>query len=83
MAPDDLGVQLERMMTKLTDTQLVLMASAARREDRCIDGAKLKGAIAKTFAKKLIVGGLAKEVKAKGVMPVWRRAKARASGRFA
>jgi len=54
----------QTMSIKLTDTQLVMLSAAARREDRCIAApASLKGAAAQKIATKLVTAGLAKEVK--------------------
>ena len=62
------------MSIKLTDTQLVMLSAAAQRDDRCLVSApKLKGAAAQKTAGKLIAAGLAKEIKAKAGMSVWRR----------
>ena len=62
------------MTNKLTDTQLVLMRAAARREDCCLSPPeKLKGAAVAKLAAKLIEAGLAREIKAKAGMPIWRR----------
>ena len=62
------------MSIKLTDTQLVMLSAAARREDRCLVAPKsLKGGAAQKVAKKLISAGLAKETKAKRNDPIWRR----------
>jgi Protein of unknown function (DUF3489) len=62
------------MSVKLTENQSALLASASRREDRCfVLPPNLKGGAAQKVAAKLIAGGLAKEIKAKGELPVWRR----------
>src|SRR5208283_1499941 len=62
------------MSIKLTDTQLVLLSAAARREDRCLVASPtLKGGAAQKVASKLISAGFAKEVKAKSGDPIWRR----------
>ncbi len=62
------------MSIKLTDTQLVILSSAAQRKDRCLVAPPtLKGGAAQRVANKLISSGLVKEVKAKTDVPVWRR----------
>jgi hypothetical protein len=62
------------MSVKLTDTQIVTLSAAAQRDDRCLVAPRnLKGGAAQKVAAKLIVGGLAKEIKAKPGAPVWRR----------
>jgi len=76
--PEWPGVNANRrvnpMSIKLTDTQLVVMSAAAQREDRCMDAPKtLKGGAAQKVATKLLTAGLAREIKAKAGMPVWRR----------
>jgi hypothetical protein len=61
-------------MTKLTDTQLLILSKAAQREDHAIElPPNLKGGAANKVVTKLINGGLAEEVAAKVEMPVWRR----------
>jgi len=61
------------MSVKLTDNQTALLKNASRREDRCfVLPPNLRGASAQKVAAKLIAGGLAKEIKAKG-SPIWRR----------
>jgi hypothetical protein len=62
------------MSIKLTDTQIVTLSAAARRDDRCLVAPQnLKGGAAQKVAAKLIEAGLAKEVKAKPGAPVWRQ----------
>jgi hypothetical protein len=62
------------MTIKLTDTQIVLMSAAGQREDRCLTPPeKLKGAAIAKLAAKLAEAGLAREIKAKPGMPIWRR----------
>ena len=54
------------MSIKLTDTQLLMLSAAARRNDRCLVAApNLKAAAAQKIAGKLIASGLVKEIKAK------------------
>jgi hypothetical protein len=62
------------LMTKLTDTQLLILSKAAQREDHAIElPPNLKGGAANKVVTRLINGGLAEEVAAKPEMPVWRR----------
>ena len=62
------------MSAKLTDNQCALLHSASRREDRCfVLPLNLKGSAAQRVAAKLIAEGLAKEIKAKAGLPIWRR----------
>jgi hypothetical protein len=60
--------------TKLTDTQLIILSAASRREDRgLVLPANLKGGAAQKLVAKLIDLGLVEEVRARGDLPVWRR----------
>jgi hypothetical protein len=62
------------MSIKLTDTQIVMLSAAAKRDDRCLVApANLKGGAVQKVAAILINAGLAKEIKAKPGAPVWRR----------
>ena len=62
------------MSIKLTDTQLVMLSAAARRDDRCLVAPQnLKGGAMHKVAAKLVTAGLVKEVKAKAGMAIWRR----------
>jgi hypothetical protein len=59
---------------RLTDTQLVILSAASRREDRgLVLPANLKGGAAQKLVAKLIDLGLVEEVRARGDVPVWRR----------
>jgi hypothetical protein len=59
---------------KLTDTQLAILSAASQREDRCLIAPKyLKGGAAQKVAAKLLAAGLAREIKAKTGMALWRR----------
>jgi hypothetical protein len=59
---------------KLTDTQLVILSAASQREDRCLVAPKnLKGGAAQKVAAKLLAAGLAREIKARTGMALWRR----------
>jgi Protein of unknown function (DUF3489) len=61
-------------MTKLTDTQLVALSSAAQREDRVVVWPNhLKGGAATLMARALVKKGLATETPAAKSMPVHRR----------
>jgi hypothetical protein len=58
----------------LSDTQLVLLSAAARRDDHCLTATPaLKGGAAQKVAEKLVAAGLVREVNAKSGAPVWRR----------
>jgi hypothetical protein len=60
-------------MTTLTDTQLVILSSAAQREGYgVILPKRLKGQAARNTVERLISRGLVEEVKAEGELPVWR-----------
>jgi len=62
------------MAVKLTDTQRALLGAAAQREDHCFslpEGRRL--AAARQAASQLLAAGLAREVRARGEAPVWRR----------
>ncbi len=61
-------------MSKLTDTQLVILSAASQRDDRGVElPANLKGEAARKVVDKLIRAGLLEEVRAGGSLPVWRR----------
>src|SRR5918995_2885858 len=60
-------------MTKLTDTQLVILSSAAQRHDHgLVLPERLKGQAARNTVERLISRGLIEEVRATGELPVWR-----------
>jgi len=60
-------------MSKVTDTQLILLSSASRHDDGLVVMPEnLRGGAPKTV-KPLLDRGLLKELKAKPDMPVWRR----------
>jgi hypothetical protein len=62
-------------MTKLTDTQLVILSSAAQRQDHgVLLPERLKGQAARNTVERLISRGLVEEVRATGELPVWRHA---------
>jgi Protein of unknown function (DUF3489) len=62
------------MPVKLTDTELVMMNAAVRRDDRALEPPKsMKASTAAKVAAKLIAGGLVREIKAKKEAAVWRR----------
>jgi hypothetical protein len=62
------------MFAKLTDNQHALLKEASHREDRCfVLPSNVKGGAAQKVAAKLIAEGLAKEIKAKAGLPIWRR----------
>jgi hypothetical protein len=59
---------------KLSDTQLLILASASQRTDHtAVLPANLKGSAAKTVVDKLLNEKLLQEFRAKDDMPVWRR----------
>jgi hypothetical protein len=61
-------------MSKLTDTQLIILSAASQREDHGVElSANIKGAAARKVVDKLIRAGLLEEVRAGGSLPVWRR----------
>src|SRR5467141_3997395 len=61
-------------MSKLTDTQLVALSTAAQRDDGAVVlPDRLKGGAAAKAMKPLLAKGLVKETRAKPGMPVWRR----------
>ena len=61
------------MNIKFTTTQRNMLCVAAQREDRCFEPSEdLKATAAPAFATKLIDAGLAREIRAKGELPVWR-----------
>ncbi len=60
-------------MTKLTDTQLIVLSAALQREDHLLTPPEnLKGAAAKNLATKLLALGLAEEVPVGRDQPAWR-----------
>jgi hypothetical protein len=62
-------------MSKLTDTQLIILSAASQRDDRGVElPANIKGEAARKVVDKLIRAGLLAEVRAGGSLPVWRRA---------
>ena len=61
-------------MSKLTDTQLIILSAASQRDDRGVElPANLQGEAARKVVDKLIHAGLLEEVRAGGALPVWRR----------
>jgi uncharacterized protein DUF3489 len=61
-------------MSRLTDTQLIILSAASQRDDRGVElPANLKGGAARKVVDKLIRAGLLEEVGAAGSLPVWRR----------
>jgi hypothetical protein len=62
------------MPKKLTDTQWVLLSTAAEHSDSAIDLAGYpKGAVAKKDITRLLKDRLVEEILADGTLPVWRR----------
>ena len=61
-------------MSRLTDTQLVILSAASQRDDRGVElPANVKDEAARKAADKLIRAGLLEEVRVAGLLPVWRR----------
>ena len=61
-------------MSRLTDTQLIILSAASRRDDRGVElPANIKGEAARKAVDKLIRASLLEEVHAAGSLPVWRR----------
>jgi hypothetical protein len=61
-------------MSRLTDTQLILLSAASQRDDRGVERpANVEGEAARKAVDKLIRAGLLEEVRAAGSLPVWRR----------
>lgn len=61
-------------MSKLTDTQLIILSSASRREDGLVAMPKnLQGEAAAKVVKPLLDRGQLEEIKATPDMPIWRR----------
>jgi hypothetical protein len=59
---------------KFTDSQLVILSTAAQRDDRAVEvPSRLKGGAARKILGKLLSGGLVEEIPARGTLPVWRR----------
>jgi hypothetical protein len=65
---------MEIPMSKLTDTQLIILSAAAQRDDRGVElPANLKGGAAHKVVDKLIRARLLEEVRVRGSLPVWQR----------
>ena len=61
-------------MATLTDTHLVILSAASQRDDRGVElPANIKGEAARKVVAKLVRAGLLEEVRAAGLLPVWRR----------
>jgi hypothetical protein len=61
-------------MSKLTDTQLVILCAASQRDDRGVELPRhIKGEAARKVVDKLIRAGLLEEVRGAGSLPLWRR----------
>jgi Protein of unknown function (DUF3489) len=61
-------------MSRLTDTQLIILSAASQREDRGVElPANVEGETARKLVEKLIRAGLLEEVGASGSLPAWRR----------
>jgi hypothetical protein len=65
---------MEASMTKLSDTQLMMLSKASQREDRAAEcPSNLKGGALKAVVIKLLDRGFVNEVTAKRGMPSWRQ----------
>jgi hypothetical protein len=61
-------------MARLTDTQLVILSTASRRNDRGVDlPANVTAEAVRKAVDKLIRAGLLEEVRANGSLLAWRR----------
>ena len=61
-------------MSKLTDTQPIILSAASRRDDRGVElPANINGDAARKAVDKLIRASLLEEVRAAGSLPVWCR----------
>jgi hypothetical protein len=60
-------------MSRLTDTQFVILPAASQRDDRGVELPANEGETGRTLVEKLIRAGLLEEVGASGSLPVWRR----------
>ena len=61
-------------MSRLTDTQLVILSAASQRDDRGVElPANVKGQAARKVIDKLIRNELLEEVHANGSLLAWRR----------
>ena len=61
-------------MSRLTDTQLIILSAASQRDDRGVElPANVKGEAARKVVDKLLRAGLLEEVRAGGSLSVWRR----------
>ena len=61
-------------MSRLTDTQLMILSAASQRDDRGVElPANIKGQAARKVVDKLIRAGLLEDIRAGGTLPVWRR----------
>jgi hypothetical protein len=73
-ASDAAPTQRRIPMSRLTDTQLVILSSASRRTDRGVDlPANVTGEPVRKAVNKLIRAGLLEEVCANGSLLAWRR----------
>src|SRR5271154_1580134 len=66
--------RVNTMSIKLTDAQLVILSTAAQREDRCLTMPQnLKGGAAQKVSSKLLAAALVREIRRKPGAPVWGR----------
>jgi hypothetical protein len=61
-------------MSKLTDTQLIILSAASQRDDGGVElPTNIKGKADRKFVDKLVCAGLLEEIRGNGSLPVWRR----------
>src|SRR5437773_11122458 len=73
-ANDAAPTQWRIPMSKLTDTQLIILSAASQRDDRGVElPASVKGDAARKVVAKLMRADLLEEVRAGGALPIWRR----------
>ena len=61
-------------MSRLTDTQLIILSAASQRDDRGVElPANVKGSAARKLVDELVRAGLLEEVAVAGSLPIWRR----------
>jgi hypothetical protein len=71
---DAVPTQWRISMARLTDTQLVILSTASRRNDRGVDlPTNVTGEAVRKAVDKLIRTGLLEEVRANGSLLAWRR----------
>lgn len=59
---------------KLSDTQLILLSKAAKRDDQAVQlPANMNAIVAERLVSRLAGAGLIEEIEASGTLPIWRR----------